>query len=54
MATDATVSPGVTTPYVEVELHRAYHILQFDCEGGLNGPAAVFIKNGDTFTSISG
>lgn len=52
-ATDASVTAGVTST-VTVELHRAYHILQFNCEDGLNGPAAVFIKNGDTFTSISG
>ena len=51
-ATDASITAG-QQPQVEVELHRCYHILQFDCTGGINGPAAIFIKNGEHFSTVA-
>lgn len=50
---DAGQDPSGKGVQVSVKLVREYGVLTFDCNGGSNGPAAVYMKNGEDFDTIT-
>lgn len=41
---------GIT---VDITLNRTYHFYQFDPNGGVNGPTVLYMRNGESFSSVS-